>query len=55
MVTFAAPGAANHRTVIRDNDISNQFYGVWSRGDFPPRVFANDIDVTAGGTPISLG
>ena len=55
VVTFAAPGAANHGTVVWDNDISNQFYGVWSRGDFPPKVFDNDIDVIAGGTPISLG
>lgn len=55
VVTFAAPGAANYRTMMWDNDISNQFYGVWSRGDFPPQVFHNDIDVTAGGTPISLG
>jgi hypothetical protein len=55
VVTFAAPGAVNHRTKIWDNDISNQFYGVWSRGDFPPKVFDNDIDVTAGGTPTSLG
>jgi hypothetical protein len=54
VVTFAAPGAANRCTVIRHNDISNQFYGVWSRGDFPPRVVHNDIDVTPGGTPISL-
>jgi parallel beta helix pectate lyase-like protein len=55
VVTFAAPGAANYHTMIWHNDISDQFYGVWSRGDFPPKVFANDIDVTAGGVPISLG
>jgi len=55
VVTFAAPGAANHGTMIWGNDISNQFYGVWSRGDLPPKVFHNDIDVTAGGVPISLG
>jgi hypothetical protein len=55
VVTFAAPGAANQGTMIWGNDISNQFYGVWSRGDLPPKVFHNDIDVTAGGVPISLG
>ena len=55
VVTFAAPGAANHRTTIWKNDISNQFYGVWSRGDFAPKMFHNDIDVTTGGAPISLG
>jgi nitrous oxidase accessory protein NosD len=55
VVTFAAPGAANHRTRIRDNDISDQFYGIWSRGNFPPRIFDNDIDVTPGGVPVSLG
>jgi len=54
VVTFAAPGAANHRTLVWGNDISNQFYGVWSRGDFAPRVAHNDIDVTAGGIPVSL-
>jgi hypothetical protein len=55
VVTFAAPGATNLRTMIWDNDISNQFYGVWSRGDFPPKLFHNDIDVSPGGTPVSLG
>ena len=55
VVTFAAPGAVNHHTLIWGNDISQQFYGIWSRGDFPPRVFHNDIDVTPGGIPISLG
>ena len=55
VVTFAAPGAANRGTMIWGNDISNQFYGVWSQGDFPPRVFHNDIDVTPGGTPIFVG
>jgi Right handed beta helix region len=55
VVTFAAPGAANHRTRIWDNDISDQFYGIWSRGDFPPKIFDNDIDVTTGGVPVSLG
>jgi hypothetical protein len=55
VVTFAAPGAANRGTMIWDNEISNQFYGVWSRGDFPPKLFDNDIDVTAGGMPVSLG
>jgi hypothetical protein len=55
VVTFAAPGAANRGTMIWGNDISRQFYGIWSRGDFPPKVFHNDIDVTPGGTRISLG
>lgn len=53
VIVFAAPGAANHRTMIWDNDISDQFYGVWTTGNFRPKVWDNDIDVTSGGVPIS--
>lgn len=53
VIVFAAPGAANHRTRIWDNDISDQFYGIWTVGSFRPKVWDNDIDVTAGGVPIS--
>jgi hypothetical protein len=53
VIVFAAPGAANHRTRIWDNDISDQFYGVWTVGNFRPKIWDNDIDVTAGGVPIS--
>ena len=53
VIVFAAPGAANHRTRIWDNDISDQFYGVWTTGHFRPKLWDNDIDVTAGGVPVS--
>ena len=55
VVTFAADGAANIDTRVYRNDISDQFYGIWTRGDFPPKMWRNDIDVTAGGVPVSLG
>jgi hypothetical protein len=55
VVTFAAPGAMNRRTMVMANHITDQFYGVWSRGDFPPKVFGNDIEVTPGGMPVSFG
>ena len=55
VITFAAEGAANYRTVVAHNRISNQFYGVWTRGDFAPKMFGNRISVTPGGTPVSLG
>jgi hypothetical protein len=55
VVTFAAPGAANYGTRVAHNDISGQYYGVWTRGHFPPKVVHNDIDVTPGGVPVSLG
>ncbi|WP_183061863.1 right-handed parallel beta-helix repeat-containing protein [Motilibacter peucedani] len=55
VITFAAPGAANNDTRIFRNTITDQFFGVWSRGDHPPTLSANTIAVTAGGVPVSLG
>ena len=46
---------ANIDTVISNNTIADQFYGIWSLGDLPPTVSGNDIRVTDGGTPIFRG
>jgi hypothetical protein len=46
---------ANIGTMVWNNVVANQFYGIWSVGDFPPTIFGNDIQVTDGGTPISIG
>ena len=53
VIVFATTGGANHRTQVYDNDISDQFYGIWTSGQFRPKVWGNDIDVTSGGVPIS--
>jgi hypothetical protein len=54
VITNAADGAANIGTTVFGNRISDQFYGIWTKGDFPPRHWHNDIEVTDGGVPVSL-
>ena len=46
---------ANIDTVISNNIVADQFYGIWSLGGSAPIVFGNDIQVTDGGTPIAVG
>ena len=46
---------ANIDTLIWGNTVADQFYGIWSLGASAPTVFGNDIQVTAGGTPVSIG
>jgi hypothetical protein len=46
---------ANIGTMVWNNVVADQFYGIWSVGDFPPTIFGNHIQVTVGGTPISIG
>jgi hypothetical protein len=46
---------ANIDTMIWNNVVTDQFYGIWSLGDFAPTVSGNDITVTDGGTPIFIG
>lgn len=64
VLVFANPGAVvppgtmaprNIGTVVALNSISDQFYGIWSMGDFAPRTFGNTISVTTGGTPVFHG
>jgi parallel beta-helix repeat protein len=64
VIVFADPGAqippnqnapVNRGTKVWRNHITNQFYGVYSMGDFQPRVYNNDIVVTPGGTPVFHG
>lgn len=55
VVTNAAPGAANIGTSVYRNDITDQFFGIWSQGDFPPKTWRNHIEVTPGGVPIARG
>lgn len=45
--------AQNVNTLIARNVITNQYFGTWSAGNYPPLAFRNSIRVTAGGTPIS--
>lgn len=61
IIVFADPAAAvppsttapqNIGTVVAHNTAVDQFYGIWSAGDYPPAVVGNHISVTPGGTPI---
>ncbi|MGH3260408.1 MAG: hypothetical protein ACRDNS_00275 [Trebonia sp.] len=52
----APPGAiapANIGTVVVGNTAADQFYGIWSTGDYPPTVAGNQIEVVPGGIPIA--
>lgn len=63
VIVFEAPGAVppgtnapvNLGTVVAGNTITSQFYGIWSTGNRPPKVWKNHIRVTTGGTPIFIG
>ncbi|WP_162308115.1 right-handed parallel beta-helix repeat-containing protein [Segeticoccus rhizosphaerae] len=64
VIVFANPGAEvppgadapkNVHTVVAGNRITEQFYGIYSVGDFPPIAFGNYIRVTSGGDPIFHG
>jgi hypothetical protein len=60
IIVFANPqaappkmhAAANIGTVVAHHTATNQFYGIWSQGNYPPKILRNLIQVTAGGTPI---
>jgi hypothetical protein len=45
-------GARAINTVVSRNWISNEFYGVWSRGADAPHVSRNAIHVLPGGVPV---
>jgi len=45
----------NVATTVTGNTISEQFYGIWSLGDYAPKTAGNTISVTSGGTPIFHG
>ena len=45
----------NVRTSVTGNTISQQYYGIWSVGDFAPKTAGNRISVLPGGTPIFHG
>jgi hypothetical protein len=52
------PGATAPRnvgTLVAGNTISQEFYGIWSVGDFAPKTAGNTISVLPGGTPIFHG
>lgn len=62
VIVFANPQAEvppnmsaprNQATLVWNNTISGQFYGIWSMGDDAPLTLQNRIHVTTGGTPIS--
>ena len=64
ILVFANPAAsgipnttdpANIGTMVWNNKVADQFYGIWSVGDFSPMIFGNEIRVTDGGTPIAVG
>lgn len=63
VIVFARPGAVppgtsapkNVHTVVAGNRITDQFYGIYSLGDFAPLTFGNHIQVTSGGDPIFHG
>jgi len=44
-------GQSNINTVVSRNTMTDQFYGVWTQGPNPPKLFRNAITVTEGGTP----
>lgn len=43
-------GQSNINTVVTSNIIFDQYYGVWTQGPNPPRLFRNAIWVTQGGS-----
>lgn len=45
----------NVGTIVTGNTLAEQFYGIWSLGDFAPKTAGNTISVTPGGTPIFHG
>lgn len=45
-------GARAVNTVVTGNQITDEFYGVWSRGADAPYVWRNSIDILSGGTPV---
>lgn len=49
VVVFAGTHAMNMRTNVAGNTITDQFYGVWSMGKNPPKVFGNLIRVLTNG------
>jgi hypothetical protein len=62
IIVFANPQAEvppnmtaprNQATLVWNNTISGQFYGIWSAGDDAPLTLQNRIHVTTGGTAIS--
>lgn len=62
VIVFANPEAEvppnmtaprNQATLVWNNTITGQFYGIWSMGDDAPLTFQNRIQVTSGGTAIS--
>jgi hypothetical protein len=64
VIVFADPGAAvppgaraprNLFTFVAGNRISDQFYGIYSIGDYAPLTFGNRISVTSGGVPVYHG
>lgn len=48
-------GETNESTLVSQNTITDQFYGVWTSGSNPPTLFRNDISVTAGGSDYFAG
>lgn len=61
VIVFANPQAdvppdtqapANIDTVVAFNNITEQYYGIVSTGNYRPATFWNHIKVTSGGTPI---
>lgn len=56
VLTFAAPGAVNQDTMVTGNHLSNQFWGVWSRGNNPPTLSDNDTpQLRAAGADLRHG
>jgi hypothetical protein len=47
---FNNPGETNDNTVVSHNQISGQYYGVWTQGSSAPTMMRNHIKVTDGGT-----
>ncbi|HEU0257075.1 MAG TPA: right-handed parallel beta-helix repeat-containing protein [Microbacteriaceae bacterium] len=52
VVFSGGPGATNTGTVVAQNRISQQNYGIWSNGSTTPTTLFNQISVTRGGTDI---
>jgi hypothetical protein len=43
---FENPGETNDSTVVSWNTITDQYYGVWTSGANPPKMFRNNITAT---------
>lgn len=48
----SADGARAVNTFVTGNRITDEFYGIWSRGADAPHIWRNGIHVLPGGTPV---